>query len=244
MSILKGSSQESSSEGSPEWLTTYSDLVTLLLTFFVLLFSMAQIDKQKFEEFARALQGTFVSSSSKIDNSGEDFIKLLDERYDNSTHSDNSDGLSKEQKLENAKAEIKQYLVDYNLSEYITLLEDENAVTLRFDSIILFDLGDAEIKKPGKEVLQKLGDMLKQLEHDIVVQGHTDNLPIETLLYPTNWELSTKRATNVVIFFVDVCGLQPQKFTATGNAEFRPIKPNDTEENRRKNRRIDVVIEK
>jgi len=89
-----------------------------------------------------------------------------------------------------------------------------------------------------------MGELLKELDSDAVVQGHTDNLPINTMLFPTNWELSTKRATNVVLFLIDECTLKPQKLTATGNGEFKPVAPNDTEVNRQKNRRIDVVIQK
>jgi chemotaxis protein MotB len=110
--------------------------------------------------------------------------------------------------------------------------------------LILFDLGSADIKIDGRNVLKKLGVMLKNLDNEIVIQGHTDNIPINTEIYPTNWELSTKRATNVVLFLIDECGLDPTKLTASGNGEFRPIAPNNSEINRQKNRRIDIVIKK
>lgn len=236
MSILKSRPEENQGEGAPEWLTTYSDLVTLLLTFFVLLFSMAQVDKDKFEAVAQSLQTSFAGINAEHVNQGDDFIKLIDNYI-------NEESL-KQQKLDNAKKQIEEYLAESEFGDNITLIENDDELILRFDSVILFDLGKAELKKPAQEVLEMIGDMLNQLEHDIVVQGHTDDLPIETLLYPSNWELSTKRATNVVLFLVDVCGLDPKRFTATGNAEFRPIRPNDTEENRAKNRRIDIAIVK
>ena len=130
------------------------------------------------------------------------------------------------------------------LDDYVKVIDEKTHLTLRIDSVILFDLGKADIKDSGKEALQKIGELLKELDNGAVIQGHTDNLPINTLLFPTNWELSTKRATNVVLFLIAESGVDPTKLTATGNGEFRPIAPNDTEENRQKNRRIDIVIEK
>jgi chemotaxis protein MotB len=103
-------------------------------------------------------------------------------------------------------------------------------------------LGKADIKDSGKEVLDRLSTLLAELGNDILIQGHADDLPINTVLFPSNWELSTKRATNVVKYLVDFCNLPPEKLTATGNGEFRPIKPNDTPENRQENRRVDIVI--
>jgi chemotaxis protein MotB len=110
--------------------------------------------------------------------------------------------------------------------------------------VLLFDLGSADIKPYGVEVLLKLGKLLAELDNDIMIQGHTCDLPINTREFPSNWELSTRRATNVTKFFIEKCGLKPEKLGATGFAEFKPLKPNDSEANRQQNRRIDIVIDK
>lgn len=246
-------------EGAPEWMTTYSDLVTLLLTFFVFLFSMANIDKQKFEAVAYSLRSTFMNLSNGElyqNNNGKDLISLneltgqpkdLEEKITNKDKYDNTgyagEGHSLE-KMEDFKDEVEKLIAIMDLGEYIKIIETESEIILRINSVILFDLGKADIKSSGKESLKKLGELLKKLDSEAVVQGHTDNLPINTMLFPTNWELSTKRATNVVLFLVDECSLNPRKLTATGNGEFKPVAPNDSEENRQKNRRIDVVIQK
>lgn len=257
---------EESSESAGEWLLTYSDLVTLLLTFFVLLFSMAVIDKQKFEEVANSLRSTFLRTSSGDTfnfNKGEELISITQQNnVDNEGESEVNDDPRKSegqeqqseeerkaeeikaQKLQDVKKQVQQAIVKLDLENFVTIIEEKHSLILRLDSVILFDLGSADIKPSGKEILTKIGSILKELDHEIMIQGHTDNLPINTLLFPTNWELSTKRATNVVLHLIDSCNLEPSKLTATGNGEFRPIRPNDTEENRQKNRRIDIVIDK
>lgn len=221
-------------EGAAEWLLTYSDMVTLLLTFFVMLFSMATVDTQKFIQLSNSLRSAFLYESKGDDflrnNSGKDFVGIT--------------AAEKEKKLRNAVQKITEEMERLEISEYVSIIEEQESLVLRFDSVVLFDLGKADILPSGKQVLMKLGDILKELDNEIVIEGHTDNLPINTVLFPTNWELSTKRATNVVIFFVENSGLDPVKLTASGRGEFKPIKPNDTEENRSKNRRIDIIIQK
>jgi len=252
-----------SEEPAQEWLLTYSDLVTLLLTFFVMLFSMATIDKQKFIEIANSFKSQFINRSNGEmfnKNSGKDLIAFFPQSsaIDDSDRKDNEEqdlptskknvsveeAFEIQEKLDNTLNRLKNEIRDLGLKEEVTLIDGEESVIIRIDSALLFDLGKADIKESAKDSLQKIGLLLKDLDNEIFVQGHTDNLPINTLLFPTNWELSTKRATNVVLFLIDKCGADPVKLTATGNGEFRPIRPNDSEENRQKNRRVDIVIKK
>lgn len=239
------------------WLTTYSDLVTLLLTFFVLLFSMASIDNKRFEEVAQSLRSAFMSISNGeifYNNDGKDLVSIFDENMpedlleDNITNNNKGDlGDADEMKkdaVSEFREQVEQLISEMELDEYVQIIDEKTSLTLRIDSVILFDLGKADIKESGKETIRKVAKLMKEINTEITVQGHTDNLPIHTSLFPTNWELSTKRATNVVLFLVNECSLDPRKLTATGNGEFRPIAPNDTEENRQKNRRIDIVIDK
>lgn len=259
--------EEEVSEGAPEWMTTYSDLVTLLLTFFILLFSMAVIDKQRFEQVANSLRSAFMSNSNgemfeynkgtevvsvtESTNSSE-LIESQKEAYNTGSNNESgkSQGGKAKDKDEEAKKveefieEIEKLIIDLDLGQYVKIIDEKTIVILRIDSAILFDLGKADIKDSGRETLERIGGFLKKLDREMTIQGHTDSLPINTLLFPTNWELSTKRATNVVLFLIRESDVDPTKLTATGNGEFRPIAPNDTEVNRQKNRRIDIVIQK
>lgn len=251
----KRKKMEEASEGAPEWMTTYSDLVTLLLTFFILLFSMASIDVQKFQEVAFSLRSTFsnISSGSEfMENSGDSMISITpydNELKENELIENQLEDITEAEKnkhaaIDIAKEGIEKLIKDMGLSENITVIDKENVVIFRVDSLILFDSGKADLKDSGKLIIEKMGIIFKEIKTDILVQGHADDRPISTAIFPSNWELSTKRATNVVKYLAEKSGVEQKYFTATGNAEFKPIVSNDTEYNRQKNRRIDIVIAK
>ena len=262
--------------GGPSWLTTYSDLVTLLLCFFVLLFSMAVVDKQKVEKVALSIRAAFLGEGgSSIFNLNEgntiisltpnidenDLMNRLDDELGEEgdeagqTEGEDETGATGETEDEGGtgdaaegigtlKADIQGLIDEMGLNENIRVIDEGTRIILRMDSVILFDTGKADIKPSAKPVIEKIGEILKTLDTDIQVQGHADDRPINTTEFPSNWELSTKRATNVVKFLTDECGVDPKNLTATGNAEFRPVAPNDSEYNRQKNRRIDIAIYK
>lgn len=253
------------SDTSAGWLTTYSDLVTLLLTFFVMLFSMANVDKAKFEAIALSFQSAFLNVNAEqsiTSNKGKQLISITQhtdslipgESRKNeetekvlSTITSISNKKLQElniKKLENVKNEIEKAIEKYNLKDNVTIIDQKQTLILRFDSVMLFDLGSADIKESSQSVLKELGAMFKELDNYITIKGHTDDLPINTALFPSNWELSTKRATNVVTFLIENCELAPNKLTAAGKGEFEPIMPNDTKEHRQKNRRIDIEVDK
>ncbi len=255
MSMRKKKAEEVS-EGAPEWIVTYADLVTLLLTFFILLFSMAIIDKQKFEEVAFSLRSAFTHISSGEmfnENQGNTMISLTpfnegSKLIENETKEDEAEqSASTEKNIEDVKAaklDIEKLIEEMGLNENIKLIEEKDEIILRVDSLILFDSGNADLKASGMPVLEKIGLIMKNLKTDIFVQGHADDRPISTVVFPSNWELSTRRATNVVKYLVEKSDMEQKYLTATGNAEFKPIAPNDSEYNRQKNRRIDIVIAK
>lgn len=249
-----GVSEDSGGGGS--WLTTYSDLVTLLLCFFVLLFSMAIVDKQKFEQVAQSMRAAFSNDFSIMPvqdgdtmisitpyETGEELLDQLKENIDKNNPNATEDTVSlKMETIKVAKIDIQELIDEMGLNENIKVIDEETKIILRMDSIILFDSGRAEMKSSAEPIVEKLGQVLKSIDAEILVQGHADDRPINTTIYPSNWELSTKRATNMVKFLIDRCGLKEDLLTAAGNAEFRPIAPNDSEYNRQKNRRIDIII--
>lgn len=242
--------KSSGDSGGENWMTTYSDLVTLLLTFFIMLFSMAVLDQQKFKEVSQSLQAAFTNNDIKsgemfLDNDGNVLIDLLNNNMtivDNEGNLSNSE--SREEALGRVKVQIDDAISDLDLNEYITVIDEEYRVILRLNTIILFDMGSAEIKDDGIESIIELGNILNTLDNQIVVNGHTCDLPINTSLFPTNWELSTKRASNVSRVLIEQCKIDPSRITAAGHAEFKPIIPNTSEENRKQNRRIEIFIEK
>lgn len=284
--------KQEASSGGTSWLTTYSDLVTLLLCFFVLLFSMAIVDKQKVTKAALSIRAAFLGETGDDIfemSTGDTLISLtpyIDEndlvnKPDEDTgeegeEGDETGGEDKEgdetgaegeetgeegeegaetgaegeevgresEGIRTLKADIQGLIDKMGLNENIRVIDEGTRIILRMDSVILFDTGKADLKPSARPVIEKIGEILKVLDTEIQVQGHADDRPINTPEFSSNWELSTKRATNVVKYLIDKCGVSENHLTATGNAEFRPIAPNDSEYNRQKNRRIDIAIYK
>jgi len=253
--------KEQASEGAPEWMTTYSDLVTLLLTFFILLFSFSTINKQKFDEVARSLSATFMKfdgGNSILSGSGNSIITVnfvnpsdeqkaqQKEKYIESAEEMVIDAQQQinDKKMDAAKEEIRQMIEAEGLDDKVQVVEEKDFILVRLDSEVFFESGSAEINPEGLEVLRSISETLRAIENAILISGHTDNVPISTGIYKSNWELSTARATNVVRYFVEELGLDPTKFTATGNGEFQPVGDNNTPEGRQRNRRIEIKIMK
>lgn len=254
--------EEKHAEGLPDWFGTYSDMVTLLLTFFILLFSMASVDNVKFSEVAKSLSSSFSmvnlsSGDSILSNSGKSIFTVdftnssknkpeQKEKYIEQAEQMVVDAEQQiaDKKMDIAKEEIRQAIEAQGIEDKVQVIEEKDFILVRLDSEIFFDSGSAEIRPEGIPVLAALSEVLKGIDTDILISGHTDNVPINTLLYKTNWELSTARATTVVRYFVYDLNLDPTKFTATGNGEFQPIGDNGTADGRQQNRRIEIKIMK
>jgi chemotaxis protein MotB len=219
-----------------EWMTTYSDLVTLLLCFFVLLFSFSEIDARKFEAIIRSFQGSLgVLDSGKTIDEDQYISQALQ-----------SDRLLREQQeaesMEWLYRQLDEFIRENGLEATVVLGIEERGLLIRFKDQVLFDSGKAVIRKDAEPIVQSIGEILKQNDRAIRVEGHTDNVPMRTPMYPSNWELSTARAVNVVKFFIEEAGITPTRLSAAGYGEYHPIAENDTAENKQKNRRVDVVI--
>jgi len=230
---------ENSKAGAPAWMVTYSDMVTLLLCFFVLLYSFSTVDLQKFRLIMESFRGTFGVLTGGHTISPEPSIQTPPVDF--------------EAELEQARMELQQLQAVYR--ELNTMFRSEGidgsvtvefepgrGVVVRFAEQVLFDLGRALIKTEAKGLLTKVADILKDIPNQIRVEGHTDDLPIRTAKYPSNWELSTNRATNVIRYLIESQGFSPERLSAAGYGEYRPVASNDTPEGRAKNRRVDLVI--
>jgi chemotaxis protein MotB len=148
--------------------------------------------------------------------------------------------------LDETKQKIESSMKEQIDAQEIKIEEIEGKLKVTFVDKILFDTGSVEINQRGKEVLLAIAGSLKENEsQNILVEGHTDNVPIGMILkdrFPTNWELSTARATAVVRFLQDNGGLEPERLTASGHSYYRPVASNDTEEGRSQNRRIEIIL--
>jgi len=244
--------------GAPKWMVTYSDMITLVLVFFVLLFSMSQIDQTRFEALAESFQNRMVldflpsaipmehpSESPDInDNNDEDMSGELEppeEPKEGLGEQEDEGEPQLEERLENLLDQIEVYLSENDLGNLVSANRSEVGVSLVLQESILFDTGEALILKDGVELLDEIASLLSDIPNNVRVEGHTDSRPISNFRYPSNWELSGARASSVVRYFIDEKHLDGERFSSVGYAETRPLVEN-TPENWSKNRRVEIVI--
>ena len=239
---MKRNKQNSSGEGGggAGWLTTFNDLVTLLMVFFVLLFTMSSVDAKKMQDFQYALQsglgileaGRRVNIRIKTSQPVEDMSHVNTQPEGvKTTKNDRLTGW-----LDDAL--IKSLEADFN----IQITQTEQGVRLSFADQILFDFGKADINPAGHALLNQVAGAIQKMPNAVRVEGHTDNIPIKTARFPSNWELSVARAVNVVKYFVAVGNIDPRRLSAVGYGESRPLVDNDTAAKRMKNRRVEILL--
>lgn len=225
-------------KGSPAWMTTYADMVTLLLCFFVLLYSFSNLDVQKFRAIMSALQGSLgvlpggktISPQQAIGSPMLDLQETV---------------LLTQQEIEQIQSLYQSFsdmIKSGELPGSVELHMESRGLVIRFADRLFFDLGQATLREDAKPVLDKVASVLKDLPNHIRVEGHTDNLPIRNQRFPSNWELSTARATTVIRYLIEEKGFSPQKLSAAGYSQYRPVADNGTESGRAKNRRVDIVV--
>lgn len=223
----------------PEYMATYGDLVTLLMCFFVLLFAFSEIDAQKFE----AVMQSFSGSAGVL--SGGKAVSETELVFDALPESQTTEPTQAYEDLEILKEIIEQYIENNDSDFEIEVSLESRGLVIRFPDNALFDSGSADLKSASIDTLTFLGQLLndaKFVDRAIRVEGHTDNIPIKTFEYPSNWELSTARATKVVKFFVTSSEILPIRLSASGYGEYHPLDDNTSKEGRAKNRRVDVVV--
>lgn len=221
--------KEECKPGAPAWMVTFSDMTTLLLTFFVLLLSMASLDQKKIKQAIGSLQGALgvLSEGRKTEMSKEEILS----RIDFVTESESS--------AQQIMRGLQNYMEQSNLSSEVSVVETEKGFSVRIMDSVLFEPGSAELVDSAKPLLDKLTGVIRQSPYYIMVEGHTDDIPINTQEFDSNWELSTARATSVVRYFIEK-NVKPEKMSAAGFAKYHPVVPNITPENRAKNRRVEI----
>lgn len=243
-------------------------MVTLILVFFVLLFAMSQIDVQKFQSVTQSFQNRaileFLPSSVPGDEGmtggdadfglgageGDEEDESDEEEADEDEIDVDVDEFLKqverwEQKadaLANLIQNVESFLVEEGLEDVITATRTEEGVILVLQDSILFDSAEAEILDSGRPFLDEVGGLLKGISNIVRVEGHTDNRPISTYRYPSNWELSGARAGSVVRYFIEEHDVAEERFLIAGYGDTRPVVENTGPENWSKNRRVEIVI--
>lgn len=213
-------------ENHERWLVSYADFITLLFAFFVVMYSTSSVNEGKFRAVSESAQAAFNPSnySAKKLEVGPKF--QISEKYT--------------ARIEHVAA-IKDVLKELEDKRKINIFQDRRGIVIRITDTAIFDSGSAEIRKDVTDAIDSLAGILASMKEHIQVEGHTDNIPIYSAQFPSNWELSSARATSMVRRFISH-NVDPKRLTAIGYGEYRPIAENDTEDGRAKNRRVDIVI--
>lgn len=243
------------------WLIPYADLLTLLLALFIILFAASQTDQKKYQAIMQSFNSAFTGGIGQFNFSN--LIPLTNEpnidqkKFDQPTDPATPNGLEQQQKqqqmqqqlekeqydLQQLKQKLDQYIADNKLTTQLDTKLTEDLLMLTIRDNALFSSGSATVKPEAKQLAETISEMLAQYPgYRIEVSGHTDNVPIRTAAFETNWDLSSKRALNFMKILLENDKIGPERFRSIGYGEYQPIDTNDTEAGRAKNRRVEVSI--
>jgi chemotaxis protein MotB len=232
---------EGGHENAERWLLTYADLITLLMVFFVVLYSMSSADSSKWKQISAALQQAFNvdvlrgQSASALDDGNSTPALPIDNVIQNNE-------VPQATRIQNNVQAAIDAQPSSSQAPDVSVGVDTEGVVIRLSGSYLFDSGRAELKPNSFGVLDAIASELKLLPNDVRVDGHTDSTPIDSPRYPTNWELSAARALAVTRYFTETDGIQATRMEAAGFGEFRPLVLNDTRVHRALNRRVEIHV--
>ncbi|MFV2059306.1 MAG: flagellar motor protein MotD [Gammaproteobacteria bacterium] len=231
-------------ENHDRWLVSYADFITLLFAFFVVMYSISSVNDGKYRVLSDTLVAAFktppksivpisigkTSTSEQISNDNK--VALINIKPIQS---------KKSKTLDEVKNELNESLKSFINDKSIKITQTNNWISVEMDSSIIYTSGSSNLEIDAIPILQKLARILAPIPNEIEVEGHTDNIPIHNVFYPSNWELSAARSARVVNLFMN-SGVNPERLSAIGYGEFRPLASNKTNSGRKKNRRVNVVI--
>ena len=249
---MKKKKKTNAGNGGPGWLCTFNDLVTLLMVFFVLIFTMSSVDIKKLKDVQQSLQ----SGLGVLKEGQKVSVGVIDPQSPSEVKSVTTQEEIVEDVPEEIVEDVPEEIVEdvpdnildiikvFDSEPKITAIYMEKGVLITLSSTILFQFGSADINPESFSVLDKIAAVIRKMSESVRVEGHTDNVPVvHSRRFPSNWELSIKRAVNVVKYFVKVGKISPQRLSAAGYGESKPLFPNDTQEHRAQNRRVEILLE-
>lgn len=219
------------------WLLSYSDFMTLLMILFVVLFAMSNVDKAKFKQLSDSLRVSMGGGKSIV--AKEDGVPIT---VDTKPIENDLTAKDEQAKMEDLKRQVDKYLEKNGMKADVSTQVDERGLVVSLNDTLFFDTGRAEVKAESQKKLIEIGKILNQLNNYMRVEGHTDNVPIKNDQFSSNWQLSCARASNVTELLINSANIPPQKLSAVGYGEYRPIADNSTEDGKARNRRVNIII--
>lgn len=214
------------------WAVTYGDLVTQILAFFILLFSISTLDVHKYKTALASFSanlGVLPAGTGVVPAGGEVAVPTPRDPV-------------REPQLSTVRRQVQEALRKNGYEGDVQVELADDRLLLRFPDKVLFDSGRADLRPDARERLDSLVPVLRGIPNLIRIEGHSDSDPIKSGVFPSNWELSGARAATVVRYFTEFQGLKPERFDFAGKGEYYPVAPNDGPENKARNRRVDIVV--
>jgi len=247
--------EEHEEHADESWLLPYSDLMTLLVALFIVMYSMSATDAKKFEEMSQAFSSVLNGGSGVLEERAalpsktqEDVSGKNDQLNKSADKKNEQTEMAKlqqkeQENLEKLKKQFDQYISKNGLTDLLSTKLNQSQLMITISDNALFASGQAMVKDESRQLAKSISTMLQQFpDYDVVVQGHTDNIPIANNSYSSNWDLSADRALQFMKILLLNTNLNPRKFSAIGYGEYHPISDNTTNVGRSKNRRVEVSI--
>ncbi len=230
------------------WLIPYADLLTLLLALFIVLFAMSSVDAVKFQQMSKAFNDVFTGGTGVFDFQSpmpEGQMESPDERKEDVEKNDKetTDTAKDQMELLAIQQKVNSYIEEKKLTDKLNTKLTDEGLLLTIRDNVLFESGRAEVRATDTNIANEIADLLvMEPPRNIIISGHTDNVPIRTARYESNWELSVMRAVEFMKIILKNEQLDPRWFSAKGFGEFQPVATNDTTEGKARNRRVEILI--
>lgn len=237
-------------ENLERWLISYADFITLLFATFVVLYALSQVDIKAFQAFENSVRQAFSAPSVMQGSDG-----VMQDSSDSVLDSSQSDSMItplmmeymsqkyEEESMQEIEKEINEEIKEGEI-DGVEVFRTDKGLVIRFNDDYLFKSGSAVLTPKARVKLDKVGAIVarKFILHNMRVEGHTDNQPINSIIFPSNWELSSARASSIIRYFISRFSFMPSLFTAVGFADTRPITSNKSANDKAKNRRVEILI--
>jgi chemotaxis protein MotB len=225
------------------WLVSYADFITLLFAFFVTLYAISQVDAKKLGKLVESMQSAF---DTRVFEPGSPKLALSDGTAKGVEQQKLiepvSPAVATSPSLKALRAQLESKLVRAKFVDRVRFVEERRGLVVSLTEAGFFDAGRAELKKSSQDVLDAIAETLLEVHYALRIEGHTDTTPIHTLQFPSNWELSTARATFILSYLTTHFAFESSRLSVAGYGQYRPVAPNTTVEGRAANRRVDIVI--
>jgi chemotaxis protein MotB len=237
--------REDPADNHDRWLVSYADFITLLFAFFVVMYALSTVNEGKYRVLSDSMTAAFrnveVNSAAQLPPIVALPIPTL-QKPNPAARKAEAERQKRRDRIRNVARELLTAMAPLVERGEVRVAETDRGITIEINDSILFALGQAVLNPMSAKVMQSIAQVFSPIDLPITIEGHTDNIPINTPQFPSNWELSAVRATTVLRLFIE-SGVAPGRLTAIGYADTRPVEPNDLPEGRARNRRVAILID-